>query len=497
MVLESVDAKMVAGQRFAARIVKWPAVAFLAAASSFYSLNYTRSWWNSITERLGLTVNALDGSDFFENENKHPWWKRLLGGNNHEKDLKLPVDIMNEFLKKDEFSKQLCNGRVARFDTNQYSANNPIEDRHVECHFPSSNAIVFGVFDGHGGYHCSESLRRRIPYYLSPALSRAANDGSEVFEKSNHISILGMEHLNNPDLDLPNDFTKKQALLETGSNEFSKYLDSISTKLTTQDALRLAFKTLDEDICKEAVPNGVADNSLLVGLAGSCAVVSVIQGDDLYVANTGDCRAVIGRRSTNDAWVASQVTQDQTVENLSEIHRIEEEHPNEKSTAIQRGRLLGQLQPLRSFGDIQYKWNRDLHAQVLNIVYGRPVVPPNSYLTPPYLTAEPIVYYRKITDEDKFMIIATDGLWEKVSSEMAVKLIGSHLDYILEDPQKEQSGFVAENGSTLLIKFALGKGNNSTLANMLTLPEEYKRHFHDDITVTVVYFDSTFVKSKL
>ena len=287
MVFELVDAKMVASQRFAAKVVKWPAVAFLAAASSFYTLNYTRNWWNSLTDRLGLTVNALDGSDFFENENKQPWWKRWLGRNNHGQDLKVPVDIMNEFLKKDEFSKRICNGRVARFDTNQYSANNPIEDRHVECHFPSSNAIMFGVFDGHGGYHCSESLRRRMPHYLSPALSRAADDGSKVFGKLNDVSILGMEHLNNPDLDLPTNFIKKQALLGTGSNEFSKYLDGISAKMTTQDALKLAFKTLDGDICKEAIPNGVADNSLLVGLAGSCAVVSVIQGDDLYVANTG------------------------------------------------------------------------------------------------------------------------------------------------------------------------------------------------------------------
>ena len=211
----------------------------------------------------------------------------------------------------------------------------------------------------------------------------------------------------------------------------------------------------------------------------------------------GDCRVVIGKRSTNDTWVASQVTQDQTVENLSEVHRIEEEHPNEKRTVIQRGRLLGQLQPLRSFGDVQYKWNRDLHARILNVVYGRPVVPPTSYLTPPYLTAEPVVTHRKISEEDKFMIIATDGLWEKVSSEIAVKLIGSNLDAILCDSQKEQSNRASENGSTLLIKFALGKGSNVALANMLTLPEEYKRHFHDDITVTVVYFDSNFVGSKL
>ena len=211
----------------------------------------------------------------------------------------------------------------------------------------------------------------------------------------------------------------------------------------------------------------------------------------------GDCRVVIGKRSADGTWIASQVTQDQTVDNMSEVHRIEEEHPNEKETAIQRGRLLGQLQPLRSFGDVQYKWNRDLHARVLNVVYGRPVVPPTSYLTPPYLTAEPVVSYRKISEEDKFMIIATDGLWEKVSNDIAVKLIGSHLDAILGGLQKEPGNVTSENGSTLLIKFALGKGSNIALSNMLTLPEEYKRHFHDDITVTVVYFDTAFVKSKL
>lgn len=211
---------------------------------------------------------------------------------------------------------------------------------------------------------------------------------------------------------------------------------------------------------------------------------------------TGDCRAVIGKRSASGAWVASQVTQDQTVDNPVEVQRIEGEHPNEQKTAIQRGRLLGQLQPLRSFGDVQYKWSRDLHERVINVVYGRPVVPPYSYLTPPYLTAEPVVSHRKITEEDKFMIIATDGLWEKISSENAVELIGLHLDATRVASGKEQE-LTAENGSTLLIKFALGQGSDIVLANMLTLPEQYKRHFHDDITVTVVYFSKTSVNSKL
>ena len=289
MVSNLIDAKMVAGQRFAAKIVRWPAVAFMAAASSLYTLNYTKSWWNDLSERLGLTVNALDGSDFFENDKKQPpWWKRLLGRNVQEEEPILPVDVMNEVLEKEEFSKQLQNGVITRFDTNQYSANSPIEDRHVECHFPSSNALMFGVFDGHSGYHCSESLRRRLPQYLSSAMTKATNNNERVLGKINDFTVVGMEHSNNPDLMLPKNLANKQAMLKTGANEFSKYLDDIKTAFTRNDALVAAFKTLDNDICNEAIPHGVADNALLVGLAGSCAIASVIQGDDLFVANTGN-----------------------------------------------------------------------------------------------------------------------------------------------------------------------------------------------------------------
>eukprot|EP00112_Aurelia_sp_Birch-Aquarium-sp1_P022470 Seg634.4 transcript_id=Seg634.4/GoldUCD/mRNA.D3Y31 product="Pyruvate dehydrogenase" protein_id=Seg634.4/GoldUCD/D3Y31 len=211
------------------------------------------------------------------------------------------------------------------------------------------------------------------------------------------------------------------------------------------------------------------------------------------ISSSGDCRAVVGKHCSSGKWIASQITQDQTVENVSEVHRIESEHPGEKRTVIQRGRLLGQLQPLRSFGDVQYKWSRELHEKVINVVYGRPIVPFFSYVTPPYLTAEPVVSHRKLTNEDRFVIIASDGLWERISSDNAVRLIGSHLDKV----GSESNELKAENGATLLIKYALGKGRNGALANLLTLPQEYKRHFHDDITVTIIYLDSNCVASKL
>lgn len=288
MVSNLFEAKMAAGQRFAARVARWPAVAFLAAASSFYTVSFTRNWWNDLTERLGLTANALDDSDLIENDKKQrPWWKRLLWQNVQEETV-VPADVLNKILKKDEFSNQFQNGIVIRFDTNQYSANTPIEDRHVECHFPSSNSMMFGVFDGHSGYYCSETLKNRMPQYLSTALSKAAHiSDAAILEDVSNYTVLGTEHSDNPVFEMPASLASKQAKLGSGPLEFSKHLQSIQTEFTQNDAIKLAFNTLDEDICNEAIPDGMGDNSLLVGLAGACAVVSVIQGDDLYIANTG------------------------------------------------------------------------------------------------------------------------------------------------------------------------------------------------------------------
>lgn len=43
--------------------------------------------------------------------------------------------------------------------------------------------------------------------------------------------------------------------------------------------------------------------------------------------------------------------------------------------------------------------------------FGSQMIPPN-YHSPPYLTARPDVTYHKLTPRDKFLIIASDGLWD-------------------------------------------------------------------------------------
>jgi len=60
-------------------------------------------------------------------------------------------------------------------------------------------------------------------------------------------------------------------------------------------ALQRAFVEMDSDILN----GGFEDQGSAIrpAMAGSCALVALIQDDDLYVACTGDSRAVLVRKS--------------------------------------------------------------------------------------------------------------------------------------------------------------------------------------------------------
>ena len=162
------------------------------------------------------------------------------------------------------------------------------------------------------------------------------------------------------------------------------------------------------------------------------------------------------------------------------------EHPGEEFI-IWNGRLLGCLQPFRAFGDVTFKWDAHLHKEFLNNIYGRVVMPPQVYRTPPYLTAEPVVAHHNLESGDKFLVIATDGLWDMLSNDDVVQCVGELLD------NGDLSGSVQENvmqlnGASQLIQEALGGDDEVKVTRLLTAPKHIRRAVRDDITVTVVYF---------
>jgi len=415
----------------------------------------------------------------------------------------LPETTISALLRTNEHStKDVCKSSetpsaVSGFETNHYRANRELEDRHCECRFNFNDSFMFGVFDGHSGRHCSETLRTRLPLYMSLSLMDkqlrkkflAKELPSDDIYK--HIGVRGKDEFENeaiPGLE------EKQERFETGPNaliEGLKLKEGLGSD-NVAETLQHTYLTLDKDIAVEAIPDGICNQPIWSGLSGAVAISAYVKDKDLYVSNTGDCRAVLGMQTSDGQWVDEPLSWDHNCENEADVKRLKSQHPKEKMV-IFHNRLLGQLQPLRAFGDVPYKWDIDLHRDVLDIIYDYPPVPKTIYLTPPYLTAEPEITHTKLNQNARFLILATDGLWDNVSNSKAVKIVASYLDEVA------QGVAVKENAATRLIRYALGRGNNTRLSYMLKLGEHEKRDYHDDITVTVVYFDEKFmgVDSKL
>lgn len=182
-------------------------------------------------------------------------------------------------------------------------------------------------------------------------------------------------------------------------------------------------------------------------------------------------------------------------------------------------RLLGQLAPLRAIGDFRYKWSTDILQNLVAKHFGKNTIPPN-YHTPPYLTARPDVIYHRLTPRDKFLILGTDGLWDIISPLQVVRLVGEHMsgkvtlsplklprrnmklseinEMLLQRKEGLKTKPKDRNAATHLIRHALGGMeygiDHGKLSQLLTLPDDVVRVFRDDITVTVIYFDSEYLR---
>jgi pyruvate dehydrogenase phosphatase len=413
--------------------------------------------------------------------------------------------------------------------TNKLAANHPIEDRAAEVrmrlHPEAQNSeFLFGMFDGHAGCACAQVVSERLFSYIAVMLSPF-----NILNKIKHEEL-------DPCNDLMYRFTHKDnyhssEMLDLYKKSLRKLavevIDTSHDDCTVEDILKAAFMRLDHDILTDALPDighaSVNLETISLALSGSCATVAYVRELDLYVANAGDCRAVLGQYAEDDVWTAKPLSFDHTSENRSEVERLNNQHPNEKNSILRNGRLLGDLAPLRAFGDARYKWPARVMKHVLNVsnpnvisIYGENLIPTN-YKSPPYLTAEPEVIHHSLTPRDKFLVLATDGLWEHLDEQQVVDLVAAHMDersilreFVLprEDISLSEVSSILkvrkrklakkpedENVATHLLRMALGPAHGQ-ISQYLTLPESSVRSYRDDITITVIYFDTDYIAKK-
>jgi pyruvate dehydrogenase phosphatase len=99
--------------------------------------------------------------------------------------------------------------------------------------------------------------------------------------------------------------------------------------------------------------------------AGSCALLALYDPvqSQVYVASTGDSRAVLGSRtSTSGEFDCVAMSTDQNASNASEIERVKALHPNEENLITKRDgdcpRYVG-IAVTRTFSDARWKWSKE------------------------------------------------------------------------------------------------------------------------------------------
>ncbi|CAD5325859.1 unnamed protein product [Arabidopsis thaliana] len=214
-----------------------------------------------------------------------------------------------------------------------------------------------------------------------------------------------------------------------------------------------------------------------IASVGACCLVGIVCNGLLYVANAGDSRVVLGKVA--NPFKELKAVQLSTEHNAS-IESVREElrllHPDDPNIVVLKHkvwRVKGIIQVSRSIGDAYLK-RAEFNQEPLLPKFRVP-----ERFEKPIMRAEPTITVHKIHPEDQFLIFASDGLWEHLSNQEAVDIVNS----------------CPRNGvARKLVKAALqeaAKKREMRYSDLEKIERGIRRHFHDDITVIVVFLHAT------
>lgn len=154
--------------------------------------------------------------------------------------------------------------------------------------------------------------------------------------------------------------------IQKNSGELYQVIEQVYQKIDSQVAM------LDSDHC------------------GSTAVVAIVRREInhnvLYVSNAGDSRAVLSKNGT-----AERLSKDHKATDPQEIARVKSE-----GGSIMDNRVAGGLAITRAIGDHSYK------------SFG--------------VTCQPYTVRHVLRPFDKYLVIASDGVWDTISDDDAIAL---------------------------------------------------------------------------
>ncbi|XP_028781043.1 probable protein phosphatase 2C 21 [Neltuma alba] len=252
-----------------------------------------------------------------------------------------------------------------------------MEDAHAAHLNLDESTSFFGVYDGHGGKAVAKFCAKYLHRQVLKNEAYVAGDIGTSLQKT----FLRMDEMMRGQRGW-----RELAVLGDNIEKLSGMLEGFIWSPRGGDG-----NDHSDDWVLEEGPH-----SDFTGPSSGCtACVAVIQGNQLVVANAGDSRCVISRKGQ--------------AHNLSKDHKpdleVERDRILKAGGFIQVGRVNGSLNLARAIGDMEFKQNKFLPAE-------KQIV-----------TADPDITSVELCDDDEFLVIACDGIWDCMSSQQLVDFI--------------------------------------------------------------------------
>ena len=226
------------------------------------------------------------------------------------------------------------------------------------------------------------------------------------------------------------------------NKELKKTNKYISHRETLYSTMKQVFINTNKDLCKN--PN------IDTQFSGSTCVTIILTKNKIISGNAGDSRAVMGRY-INGEWKSIDLSHDQKPNNPGEKERIIAHGGRIEAYKDENG---GDFGPPRVW--LKYE---DVPGLAMSRSFGDEVAASVGTIS------EPEIEEFEITNDDKFIILASDGIWEFISSQECVNFIK---DFYIKKDLKGCLKFLLNESSKRWIK---------------------EEEVIDDITAVLIFFE--------
>lgn len=244
--------------------------------------------------------------------------------------------------------------------------------------FMAEDVTFCGVFDGHGphGHLVARKVRDALPLKLASFLQ--SFDSKHNGSTANCCGGDKKLDVVDPDKD-------------GGMEDKVDYL--------WREAFLKSYKAMDKEL--RSHPN------LDCFCSGSTAITLVKQGSNLFMGYIGDSRAIMASKDSNDSMVAVQLTVDLKPDLPKEAERIK--------------RCKGRVFALQDEPEVQRVWLPfdDAPGLAMARAFGDFCLKEYGVISVPEFS------HHILTERDKFIVLASDGVWDVLSNEEVIEIVSS------------------------------------------------------------------------